>query len=69
MATAFSVLVRVSGAELEDVLVIERFPFTIGREASSSLVLRDARVKRNHAVIERSGDHTLISDLQSTHHI
>lgn len=69
MATTHPILVQVSGTEIEDVLPIQRFPFTIGRNAGfgNDLLLRDPRVKRNHARIENADESFVIIDLDSTH--
>lgn len=46
---------------------IDRFPFTIGRQADRDLSLLNPQVSRQHAVLERDGDRFLIRDLGSRH--
>jgi CRP-like cAMP-binding protein len=47
-------LVFVNGAEQRRI-VLEHMPFTIGRNSDKDLVITDARVSRDHAVIQEEG--------------
>jgi sigma-B regulation protein RsbU (phosphoserine phosphatase) len=46
---------------------LEPLPFTIGRHAENSLVLRDTRISRNHALITFQNGQYLLQDLKSRH--
>lgn len=48
-------------------VVVSPLPFTIGRQAESSLVLRDNRASRNHARLLRENGDYYIEDLNSRH--
>ena len=48
-------------------VVLEPVPFTIGRHADNTLVLRDNRVSRNHARITAADGAYVIEDLNSRH--
>ena len=60
------VLVVVEGTDRRT-LVLEHFPFTVGRRTDRDLVMADARVSREHAQFIREPDGTYIVD-QSSHH-
>src|SRR6267143_1587891 len=47
-------LVFVNGAEQRKI-ALDRMPFTIGRNSDKDLVITDARVSRDHAVIQEEG--------------
>ncbi len=57
-------LVFVNGSE-QKVFVLDRFPFTIGRQADRNLVIPDARVSRDHAAIQSEGGDCFIVDAGS----
>ena len=46
-------------------LVVDRFPFTIGRRGGNALVLPDAAVSREHALIEQADGRYRLRDLGS----
>jgi hypothetical protein len=46
-------------------LLLDHFPFTIGRRRGSDLVLPDARVSRDHAIVEQAGPEYRLRDLGS----
>jgi pSer/pThr/pTyr-binding forkhead associated (FHA) protein len=53
---------RVDGART----LVDRDAFVLGRSADANLVLRDASVSRQHAIIERVGTVWVIVDMAST---
>lgn len=57
-------LLFVNGAEQRRV-ALDHVPFTIGRNPDKNLVVTDARVSRNHAVIEADGADYLLVDVGS----
>ena len=59
------VRLEIPGTGPEANLAVDRFPYTIGRDRQSDLVLPDARVSRHHAVIERAGNAVRLCDLGS----
>ena len=48
-------------------VAVDKFPFVIGRQSDSGLVLRDNRVSRQHAQIVCEGTSYVIEDLGSRH--
>src|ERR1019366_5515865 len=60
------VLVVVEGTERRT-LVLEHFPFTVGRRTDRDLVMADPRVSREHAQFVREADGTYIVDHSSRH--
>ena len=60
------VLVVVEGTERRTI-VLDHFPFTIGRRTDRDLVMADPRVSREHAHFVREGDGTYIIDQGSRH--
>ncbi len=46
-------------------VMLESFPFTIGRSSGSSLQVNRAGVSRNHAQIDKVGGHMQVTDLES----
>jgi EAL domain-containing protein (putative c-di-GMP-specific phosphodiesterase class I) len=58
-------LERVGGAAGEPI-VIEKFPFTLGRNESCDYQVPSTRVSREHATIGKDGKHFRIKDLGST---
>jgi EAL domain-containing protein (putative c-di-GMP-specific phosphodiesterase class I) len=57
-------LERVGG--VGDPIVIEKFPFTLGRNESCDYQVQSTRVSREHACITKDGRHFRIKDLGST---
>lgn len=57
----------VQDGEQSRTVPIDKFPFTIGRQADRDLSLLNPQVSRQHAVIEREGDGFVIRDLGSRH--
>lgn len=65
-ASAVSLL-QIHPIEIDSCLIaVERSPFSIGRDDSCDLPLRDTSVSRRHALIERIGDTWQITDCGST---
>jgi phosphoserine phosphatase RsbU/P len=60
------VLVVVEGADRRT-LVLDHFPFTVGRRTDRDLVMADPRVSREHAHFIREADGTYIIDQGSRH--
>ena len=60
------VLVVVEGTDRRT-LVLEHFPFTVGRRTDRDLVMADPRVSREHAQFVRKTDGTYIVDQSSRH--
>ncbi len=60
------VLVVVEGSDRRT-LVLEHFPFTVGRRTDRDLVMADPRVSREHAQFIREADGTYIVDQNSRH--
>src|ERR1035441_431770 len=60
------VLVVVEGSDRRT-LVLEHFPFTVGRRPARDLVMADPRVSREHAQFIREPDGTYIVDQTSRH--
>ncbi len=60
------VLVVVEGSDRRT-LVLEHFPFTVGRRTDRDLVMADPRVSREHAQFIREPDGTYIVDQNSRH--
>ncbi len=60
------VLVVVEGSDRRT-LVLEHFPFTVGRRTDRDLVMADPRVSREHAQFIREADGTYIVDQSSRH--
>src|SRR5208282_6443485 len=60
------VLVVVEGTERRT-LVLEHYPFTIGRRTDRDLVMADPRVSREHADFVRESDGIYIVDNSSRH--
>ena len=48
-------------------VVIQKTPFTIGRDAESDLHLRDNRISRQHAIISAENGRYVIRDCDSKH--
>ncbi len=48
-------------------VVLEKFPFTMGRLGDNDLLLRDSRVSRHHAQIIQEDGHAVLVDLESRH--
>ncbi len=48
-------------------VLLDHFPFSMGRHSENQLILRDSRVSRKHAVIEPKGGELWIRDLESLH--
>ena len=63
-ACRLELLVPEDGARVAR-LPVEHFPFTIGRRAGNALVLPDAAVSREHALIEEAGGRFRLRDLGS----
>ena len=61
------VLVVVHPSGTRSRVTIESVPFSIGRSADNSLVLRDNRASRNHARIVFEDGGYFVEDLQSRH--
>lgn len=59
------ILVRLDGVHAGEVTTLERFPASIGRHATSRIVLDDAGVSRQHAAISKIGEKYFIEDLDS----
>lgn len=59
------ILVRLDGVHAGEVTALERFPASIGRHATSRIVLDDAGVSRQHAAISKIGEKYFIEDLDS----
>ena len=57
-------LVVVEGSERRS-LVLDHFPFTVGRQTNCDLVLADPRVSRYHAVLRRESDGIYLEDHNS----
>jgi CRP/FNR family transcriptional regulator len=57
-------LVFVNGSD-QNVITLDRIPFTIGRQPEKNLVVTDARVSRDHAVIQYEGLEFIIVDVGS----
>ncbi len=60
-------LVAVTGPLEGGIFELVDLPYTLGREASNHLQLRQSSVSRRHAVIEQQGDHLVLRDLESRH--
>jgi serine phosphatase RsbU (regulator of sigma subunit) len=60
------VLVVVEGVDRRT-LMLDRYPFTVGRKTDRNLVLADPRVSREHAQFVREADGTYILDQGSRH--
>src|SRR5215469_4136534 len=60
------VLVVVEGADRRTI-VLDHFPFTIGRRTDRDLVMADPRVSREHAQFSREADGTYLVDQGSRH--
>ena len=60
------VLVVVEGADRRT-LVLDHYPFTVGRRTDRDLVMADPRVSREHAEFSREADGTYIVDHGSRH--
>jgi serine phosphatase RsbU (regulator of sigma subunit) len=60
------VLVVVEGAERRTV-VLDHFPFTVGRRADRDLVMADPRISREHAQFVRESDGAYLVDQGSRH--
>src|SRR2546425_11674135 len=58
-------LVFVNGAEQRKI-ALDRVPFTIGRKPDKDLVITDARVSRDHAVIQAEGVDAVLVDVGSS---
>ena len=58
------VLVVVEGTDRRNI-VLDRFPFTVGRRTDRNLVLTDPRVSREHAVFMRENDGIYLEDQNS----
>src|SRR5271169_2450346 len=58
------VLVVVEGTDRRNI-VLDHFPFTVGRRTDRDLVLTDPRVSREHAVLMRENDGVYLEDLNS----
>jgi phosphoserine phosphatase RsbU/P len=58
------VLVVVEGTDRRNI-VMDHFPFTVGRRTDRDLVLTDPRVSRDHAVFMRENDGIYLDDLNS----
>lgn len=48
-------------------VVLEKYPFTMGRLGDNDLLLRDSRISRHHAQIVREDSHLTLVDLGSRH--
>ena len=48
-------------------VVIDRFPFVIGRSSECNLALPQSYVSRSHATITHDGTHFVVEDAQSRH--
>src|ERR1039457_64508 len=58
------VLVVVEGTDRRNI-VLDHFPFSVGRRTDRDLVLTDPRVSREHAVCMQENDGIYIEDLNS----
>ena len=58
------VLVVVEGTDRRNI-VLDHFPFTVGRRTDRDLVLTDPRVSREHAVFMRENDGIYLEDQNS----
>jgi sigma-B regulation protein RsbU (phosphoserine phosphatase) len=63
--TATLVIINPSGNRSR--VALEPVPYTIGRQADNTLVLRDNRASRAHARIVQEGDDYFVEDLNSRH--
>ncbi len=63
---AFPTLVLVQGQEQRS-LVLDHSPFSIGRKVDNDLVIADARVSRDHALITSEGGGFFVTDQGSKH--
>ncbi len=61
---SFPKLVFVNGAQ-QTVVSLDHTPFTIGRQPEKDLVVADARVSREHAVIQLEGQDYVLADVGS----
>src|SRR5271166_2886230 len=61
-----TILVVVEGSERRT-LLLDHFPFTVGRRTDRDLVLADPRVSREHAHFNREADGVYIVDQASRH--
>jgi serine phosphatase RsbU (regulator of sigma subunit) len=61
-----TILVVVEGSERRT-LLLDHFPFTVGRRTDRDLVLADLRVSREHAQIVRENDGVYVVDQNSRH--
>jgi sigma-B regulation protein RsbU (phosphoserine phosphatase) len=66
MSNAAHLLVRDTSGSTREV-EINHFPFMIGRQSESDLVLLDSRISRNHARILQDSQGFLIEDSESRH--
>lgn len=57
-------LVFVNGSD-QNVITLDRVPFTIGRQPEKNLVITDGRVSRDHAVIQWEGPDFVLVDVGS----
>ena len=60
-----TVLIVERGADSGKRIVLAQFPFTIGRDATNSVVLDDEEVSRFHLRIKRRGRLFICEDLES----
>ena len=60
-------LIVVSPSGLKKRVTVDKFPFTIGRQADNDLVIRDNRTSRHHARIVQENGSYVLEDLESRH--
>jgi CRP/FNR family cyclic AMP-dependent transcriptional regulator len=63
-AGAIPKLIFVNGSD-QRAIVLDHTPFTIGRQSGKDLVITDARVSRDHAIIHLEGDAYVLVDVGS----
>lgn len=56
-----------SGANFRDVFDLVKSRITIGREKDNDIVLAHPSISRHHAQVEKSGNHYILEDLNSSH--
>lgn len=69
VSKALAKLEIIDGDELGKIFDIKKDEITIGRASSNEVVLKEAKVSRQHATIKRHGNEYLIEDLQSSNGI
>lgn len=65
-SSPFPELVFVNGSE-QRVISLDHTPFTVGRKTDKDLVIADARVSRDHAIVQAEGADYVVVDVGSKH--